>query len=308
MLSVLLVYAVETQANKYTSEFNPKYLDKIISEKPDLVLIGNSMLGYNVNETVLEQKLANYCEREVNVVFITSGGQMSAWWYLVLKNHVLPANISKTPVGVFYRDRNILDPKLRTNGIYLTALRESMKGDETLYFEKTGIKMGGFPKFILQRDEIKSKTVSYILKNTMETISSGMNLPKDVEAVFSVEKFEKTVHDNEGVEHGICAKLSECADETLLPDMIDVMENNTLFFVQVHRNPEYEKITWRYEDELREYFTKNNIPRIALHMEKQLNDSEAYYKHDHLTHEGILLNTEILAEKIVELKVLNCNS
>ena len=92
---------------------------------PDLVVLGNSVVGNGVDPTALAATLG------VRVGTAWRDGAGSAWWYLVLKNRILvdPASSPKTVVLVF-TDHLLSAPRYRVDGPWRPALLEHVAGLE----------------------------------------------------------------------------------------------------------------------------------------------------------------------------------
>jgi hypothetical protein len=79
-------------------------------EKPDILLLGNSILGEGVDEGKISRLLGT------RVMKAWSGGSSSAWWYLVLKNVVSQTAHKPALVGIFFRDNFLTLPRYRVDG------------------------------------------------------------------------------------------------------------------------------------------------------------------------------------------------
>lgn len=74
--------------------------------QPELVLVGNSMLGEAVDQKEISRLMG------LSAVKVWNGGAGSAWWYLVVKN-IFPQLVDKPRyVGVFFRDNFLTLPNI----------------------------------------------------------------------------------------------------------------------------------------------------------------------------------------------------
>src|SRR6185295_14643237 len=112
MALVIILPALLNRVLPGKGHFNSKPIEQLKSKQPDLVLIGDSMLDSRVDADLLGQKLGG------PVALIWNGGAASAWWYLVLKNYVLAADVHPKVVCFFFRDRLLTDAAFRTTGTY----------------------------------------------------------------------------------------------------------------------------------------------------------------------------------------------
>lgn len=90
--------------------FNEELKRRLRRMKPDVVLLGNSMVNSRFSEPELERLLA---PRRAAVIGV--GGSKSAFWYLALKNVILPASKPRE-ILLFYRRRELTTPWDRATG------------------------------------------------------------------------------------------------------------------------------------------------------------------------------------------------
>lgn len=76
-------------------------------DRPDWVLIGNSVLNCRVEEVPLEEISGH------QVYKLSFSGTKSAMWFLMLKGIVAPSKVKPKCVTVFFRDRDLTQPTLR---------------------------------------------------------------------------------------------------------------------------------------------------------------------------------------------------
>lgn len=81
-------------------------------ERPQVVLLGNSMLGHGVNVIHFAMRTG------LPIVKMWDGGVMSAWNYMTLKNLIIPSPGKPELVIVFFTDHYITEPTFRVDGVY----------------------------------------------------------------------------------------------------------------------------------------------------------------------------------------------
>jgi hypothetical protein len=79
--------------------------------KPQIILLGNSILGYAVDGRMFTDMIQNK-----RVGKFKMGGGETAWWYMVLKNVILTAPQKPQMVAIFFRDHYLTDPTYRSGG------------------------------------------------------------------------------------------------------------------------------------------------------------------------------------------------
>ena len=111
-------------------QFNRKLLRSLTTQKPELALIGDSMLLTRL----ASERLAKLSGLRVRS--IAPQGSASARWYLILKNFLLPLEPPPKFIIVFFRDTYIIQPRYRTTGQYWKELEREMIGEEPVLQEK----------------------------------------------------------------------------------------------------------------------------------------------------------------------------
>ncbi|MGB0930745.1 MAG: hypothetical protein ACPGVB_08215, partial [Chitinophagales bacterium] len=91
------------------AQMKATYLAELNSYQPDIVLLGNSMVGRNVNHILLQSIL----KRKVSKFAL--GGSSSRWWYLMTKNVIAKTTPPPKVMVLFFRDHFLTDPKYMLN-------------------------------------------------------------------------------------------------------------------------------------------------------------------------------------------------
>jgi len=102
--------------------------DRLQSEQPNLILIGDSMLPCRVNP----QQLTTTLNRKVSLLY--RNGSATAAWFLMFKNIVCSLPNPPSHVAFFFRDHYFHIPRLRIDGDRATLIRSLSIGRE-LEFE-----------------------------------------------------------------------------------------------------------------------------------------------------------------------------
>jgi hypothetical protein len=107
---LLVVLLCESAPSEPREPFDSAQKGRLKKLRPDLVLLGNSMVNSRFRESELAQWLA-----PKRVAVIGVGGSKSAYWYLALKNVILPVTRPKE-ILLFYRRRELTSPRERAVG------------------------------------------------------------------------------------------------------------------------------------------------------------------------------------------------
>lgn len=117
--------------------FDQERYNKAARRRPDVVMIGNSMLN-----TRVDKKLFDALAEPNSIAYVAEGGTRSMVWYFNLKNFAAPLEPPPKVVLIFYRDYDFTSPWLHLDGERLDTARTFMKpeDEELLAFAR---KLGG---------------------------------------------------------------------------------------------------------------------------------------------------------------------
>jgi hypothetical protein len=115
MLALLLLLA---------QDFKHPWVASIDEKKPDVVIIGNSMVGEGVDVSALSKATG------AKVLELRDNGQLTAWQYMVVKNVVGSAKHVPKLVMVVERVNAFTTPRLRVGGAGKKAIDELRNGAE----------------------------------------------------------------------------------------------------------------------------------------------------------------------------------
>lgn len=114
----------QSKASK-TAAFDQKQFDRAISRRPDVVLIGNSMLNTRVDRAFFDELI-----QPNRAAYVTEGGTRSAAWYFGLKNFAGPIRPSPKLAIIFYRDFDFARPGKDLEGERLQTARTFMRPED----------------------------------------------------------------------------------------------------------------------------------------------------------------------------------
>lgn len=106
---------IRPQFDKYIRR---NYLKEIDERRPDLVLLGDSMLHPAVDDALLSQQL------DESVMSIGLPGSASTLWYLIAKNNIAQAEYPPKTLVIFFRDTMMTVPGYRVTGRYFEQIDE----------------------------------------------------------------------------------------------------------------------------------------------------------------------------------------
>ena len=91
--------------------FDRETARRVRKRKPDLVLLGNSMVNSRFHEATLRELL-----RPLRVMVIGVPGSKTAHWYLMLKNQILAGKHRPQRVLIFFYGEELTQPEARATG------------------------------------------------------------------------------------------------------------------------------------------------------------------------------------------------
>lgn len=144
-------------------------------DRPEWVLLGNSMLNSRVDTPYFEQLSGH------SVYKLSFSGTKSAMWYLMLKTIVVESNVKPKCVSLLFRDRDLTRPTLRADDN--EEMIERLNGRQ-------------FPEWELVMGDYESKRKSSWARLT-EQVGRGVNelLPGEKLNGWARGKLEKRAYD-----------------------------------------------------------------------------------------------------------------
>ena len=100
--------------------------DAITAQKPQIVLLGDSMVEENVDTPVLSQKLGR------SVYTISYPGSATALWYLAIKNNIIVSPNKPPVLVIMFRDTVLTAPAYRADGKFTSAIDTLAGANEPL--------------------------------------------------------------------------------------------------------------------------------------------------------------------------------
>jgi len=290
----------------------PSERARLAAARPDLVLIGNSLVRQDVDDDALAGRLG------VRVAKLTVDGAQSAWWYLALKNVAAPAEPPPRLVAIGFQDLALTEPGRATAGIDLTNVRAFMDGGEPLLRERALEPALGAP-LLFALEHVRLWTVRESARTYLEQILRDhvvaplLGLPegggsRGFAAALSNARMDRALlaayqtratnpeDDAPEFERGV--------DASLLPAMVDVARARPvrLVFLRMPRlsdargRPERPALT-RYVERLAAWLAARDATLIDLTREVPLEPAD-FDAGDHLGPSGAAKVTAHLAERL----------
>jgi len=126
--AVVLLPALISHLIPARRDFDPKPISRLRHRQPEVVLIGDSVLGGSIDPSLFAKMTGM---RDVELLW--NGGAASAAWYLLLKNYVVASGIHPRLVCIFFRERMLTDATFRTTPTYRRFLESIRHEKEPVY-------------------------------------------------------------------------------------------------------------------------------------------------------------------------------
>jgi hypothetical protein len=126
--AVLLLPALVSHLIPIRRDFDPKPVAHLRKKQPEIVLIGDSVLGGSIDPILFAREVG---VQQVEVLW--NGGAASAAWYLLLKNYVVASGIHPRLLCIFFRERMLTDATFRTTPTYRRFLESIRREREPVY-------------------------------------------------------------------------------------------------------------------------------------------------------------------------------
>ena len=288
------------------------FKEQLISTKPEVVLIGNSMLGWGVDSTQLSERL------DLKVVKFARGGAASAWFYLVFKNVVASVDTPPRIVCIFFRDSFLTKPKYRTRGKYKQSI-EGMAHHEEPLLDSLAYAPPGLEKYLNQiplyskRNDI-SIFIDHVIKDifTVKLLDLKIGDPeKSISRVFDESNLDQVQLNAEQIKAETLKRakhpisFEDELSSSFLPAILDIAKEKKiqLVFVRIKRKRDliYNEELASFEpyiEEMSKYFRNNDIIFIDFTYDDRIKEIH-YDVGDHLEPKiGKPLFTDILADKL----------
>jgi hypothetical protein len=222
--------------------FDAKHLARLKKQRPDVVLLGNSMVY-----TRFDLELLNRLVSPTKVGMIAVGGSKASVWYAQLKHSIVASRVRPRRVVIFFR-RKELTPGARIDGDEAERLERATRGADSVIEQKLGIRtkgasdgfasgLGRFVPIEALRAESWERVdgLAVGLSQALAPGPSGRKRKEAINGLFGVEALrpdpEKTVADEDEAPSSRSGEFAR----SLLPDILELAKENeiALTFVQV---------------------------------------------------------------------------
>jgi hypothetical protein len=292
------------------------YIDVLVEQKPEIVLIGDSTLVNGVDANLLAEQTGK------SVYSIGIPGSASALWYLVLKNNIADSPYKPKYFLVVFRDTMLTAPGYRVHGSYFKLADEYAARREPEFIQLSFVNLMNpleimaeryFPLYVARsnlRDNIDSQ-IRYFAPQlagcdrdcvdyAMGDMFSGADLEPKV-LVDAVAAAESYLYTRDQLDFDKQVKRS------YLPEMIRIAKENNiqLVFVRIKVESADSRITSStgfkgYINSLTAYLANEKAPLIDFSSEPRLTP-DLFRDSIHLNEQGQMVFTQLLADELKKI-------
>lgn len=299
---------------EHNPNINPRYPSILRQARPEVVLLGNSMMGEGVDDQLFMNKT------RLRTIKLWGGGWSSAMWYLAMKNVIAPANPRPKTVVLFFRDHFLTYPTYRVTGEYKKWV-DQLTGPEEPLLERLAYLNAMDPLTYQLNQNWSLFQKREHLKESLES-----NVKSWVGSIYGhpdTESVNQSIHHIFGVDNLLAEELGnaqlkseEVKDKNLydfqkslpvsfLPEMVRIARDSNiqLALVRVKRRREAEGRSKpagldEYIRDLKRWCSEQQVPLIDFSNEPQLT-LDLYADGDHLNRsDGQTLFTQLLVEQL----------
>lgn len=294
-----------------------KLNNTIDEKKPDIVLLGNSMLDEGIDVDKFEQMIGK------PVLKISWGGSASAWWYLVCKNVISQAEGNIETVAIFFRDSYLTDAGRRVLGKNRPGIEAVSEVHEPVLNQKAYISQTNHFTYLLMKYaplySYQTRIQEYIgrlIKNRLVGPLWGLKPGRTdqiIESVFDENQMDQELLGKRQLKAESGYKSSakdfkEVLADSFLPEIISLLKEKSIqpVFVRVKRRRDLvpgneDNQLKMYIEDLANFLKKEGAVFIDYTGDGRI-QPQHYGAGDHLNRsEGRTLFTRIVVESLLSI-------
>ncbi len=313
LLTAALAFVTEIYIRAQYAKINPDaILTRINKEKPDIILLGNSMLGMNVDNKIFNQELSRLEGRDIKSTFIVFNASHGPLFYLIIKNQISRSNAAGIPLVIIDHSPRLF-ASTGSSGPIIEKIKGQLRDHEDIFLEKyydpsLRIKyyLHSFSSAIYYAPECSR----YLLNPFVGFFCKIAGIAQRPQHLLKVrfghptEMRSDKIQDEE--DWGALNKIDY--DRSFLPDIFKETSRFKLVFVLAHLNPDSEVLSQEFFKSLyfssisdfKEYVQLNNGKVLDMNQFKELDNGLLYRDEDHFNQTGVVINSKLLAKIIYD--------
>lgn len=251
------------------------FCNRIKKKKPDIVFIGNSILGAGFDPKQFTKSTG------FQALKLTSPGSASAWWYVVIKNVVAQCRPKPKTLAIVFRDTFLTKPDYRVSGKYRAQINRFASEDEPVLDDLAYLKTDSTLESFLNRNYtpylVRTTFKQGISKTLREKVEQGLALePKAVSAALKITFSNKNYNPDLLTRSQLAAEkttvkpsreFDDILERSFLPHIIAETEKADIQLILIRAKrritvlePNDSKRLTRYLKNLRAYLQSKGVP------------------------------------------------
>lgn len=299
-------------------DLDPEMSARFEEIRPEMVLLGNSMLGEGIDESILNALIPD------RVLKLGLDGAASAVWYLVIKNFICAQDPPPQVTVLFFRDTFLTWPRYRVDGRYKGKVDKYAGPDE--YFFDSRAYLDGMSrysyfmnsKFALwgERENLRDDLVGFakfgvpaamagadstLVDDAIARTFADSNMNTDLLTVAQLAAEDS----GDKIDH---QDFHAALELSFLPSMLDLLEEQGIetIMVRIKRRGDLEPNSRsaaleEYIRQLSAYFASRNVGFLDYSGDENLLE-EHFGEGDHLNEQGREIFTRMFAEDLKALR------
>lgn len=324
LLGFLSLYIPIRGQTSYPMEIGPqldkrvrtKYTDMLNEQRPEVLLLGDSMLAPAVDEEIVTNRLGK------KTILAGQPGTASAVWYLMVKNNIIIAEHKPKYLVLFFRDAMLTVPGYRVTGSYFEMVDEYASPDDKLLIERAYSNQMSWPEKIMERyvplyarrSEIR-RGIDHSIRYAFSRVGLHCDtecIDAALEKVFAEDDLDELFFNDalaaadEYMYTSERLNFNDQVGKSFLPEMIRLCEQNDIQLILVRMpilrseepgvQPSGLSI---YVQDLARYLDKNEVPFFDF--DQQGFPSEYFSDRVHLNERGEAAFTQKLVASLTEV-------
>ena len=299
----------------FSAAVRTSFQDQIESKKPEVILLGNSVINSGI--------LLSQFELLTNRRTLKFGfpGTFSAYWYLLIKSNIAPANTPPKHLLLFFLDNLLTMPDQGVNGTYLPMIDEIASDQEPLLLQKAylnqlnpleGYLDSHFPVFG-ERQTLKDKIdnhFKYALPQILQNCAKPC-LDEALDAAFDAKNMlPSTLTQSEINPMDLLNRnwdFNALVEKSFLPDIIQLTREHGIQLILVREKnitiPDLQDESpamRKYFQEMADYLKKENVILLDFAHDPALT-MDLFRDEMHLNPQGQAVFTQLVAEGFLSI-------
>jgi hypothetical protein len=331
-LIFILFLGLEFNFRKNSKYFDPKIsemktkIEEARGKKLDLILVGNSMLGANLDAELFTVELSELIGRPIQILNLNISSISMPFFYLLTKNFLVKKEFEKIPIFYISHTRKSYLATV-PNSPELNLIREISAINDPIFSKKAPQISASPADFVanhcvqcVKSPKLNHHRINYLIRPFYDFANNGTTSLKIQDILKNTLGDFNTRDENENIESepmGYGKTIHKRIEQSLISDLTKLLPRNEIIFVFSHPNFGYVKaneISVSFEGkrtaaisniaEFSSALKDYGIKTINFNVVRELDPFDLYIDTCHLKPEGRFIFSKILAKQIFSLGLI----